>query len=73
MVKVLRLCVDYGSDKLLEIKQQIPAGVTPTVDLIRSYLMERSTPVKSAQKIIDTVKVEEVDLSIYDRQYGVAQ
>ncbi|ETO38050.1 hypothetical protein V518_1793 [Thermoanaerobacterium aotearoense SCUT27] len=73
MVKVLRLCVDYGSDKLLDIKKQIPAGVTPTVDLIRSYLIDHSTPVKSTQKIIDTVNVEEVDLSIYDKQYGVAQ
>jgi hypothetical protein len=73
MVKILRLCVDYGSDKLLEIKKQIPAGVTPTVDLIRGYLIDHSTPVKSTQKIIDTVNVEEVDLSIYDKQYGVAQ
>ena len=38
MVKLLRLCVDYGEDRILAIKDSLPRGVVPTVDLIRSQL-----------------------------------
>ena len=38
MVKLLRLCVDYGEDRILAIKDSMPSGLIPNVDIIRSYL-----------------------------------
>lgn len=40
MVRLLRMCVDYGENRVLLAKSCIPAGITPTVDIIRSYLEE---------------------------------
>ena len=40
MVRLLRMCVDYGEDRVIFAKNQIPGSITPTVDLIRSYLEE---------------------------------
>ncbi len=40
MVKLLRLCVDYGEEKILSIKAQLPKNVIPTVDMVRSFLHE---------------------------------
>ena len=40
MVKLLRLCVDYGEEKILSIKHKIPPQIIPTVDMVRSYLCE---------------------------------
>lgn len=36
MVKLLRLCVDHGVEKILEIKRNLPPGIVPTVDIVRS-------------------------------------
>lgn len=41
MVKLLRLCVDYGEEKILSIRHSMPKGVIPTVDMVRSQLHER--------------------------------
>ncbi len=33
MVKLLRLCVDYGEEHILAIKKRIPDQIVPTVDM----------------------------------------
>lgn len=70
MVKLLRLCLDYSVDRILNIKNQMPYTVQPTIDLVHSYLDE---PVKnnniipmSSEVIVDTV-----DLSSYDEKFGM--
>lgn len=69
MVKLLRLCVDYGQDRILDIKHSIPSGIIPTVDLIRSYLVPSvSHGVLHLKQELD---VETVDLSVYDRKFGM--
>jgi transposase len=69
MVKLLRLCVDYGQDKVISIKHLIPGGIVPTVDLVRSYLIPtESPPVLHLRSELD---VDLVDLSVYDRKYGM--
>lgn len=70
MVKLLRLCVDYGEQRILALKDSLPKGIVPTVDMIRSCLHE-SLPVQ----IIWTkqeIAITPTDLSKYDERYGVA-
>ena len=38
MVKLLRLCVDHGEEKILAVKHSLPSGIIPTVDIIRTHL-----------------------------------
>lgn len=69
MVKLLRLCVDYGQDKILSIKKLIPNNIVPTVDMVRSYLNQ---PVESTVIYLkNEVEVAAVDLTSYDRKYGM--
>lgn len=69
MVKLLRLCVDYGEEHILSIKNLIPSHIVPTVDMIRAHLNEPvDTPVIYMNK---EVPVEAVDLSQYDKKYGM--
>jgi transposase len=71
MVKLLRLCVDYGEDRILSIKKLIPSHIVPTVDMIRTHLNE---PTKSPVIYLtnNEVPVEAVDLTAYDKKYGMA-
>lgn len=69
MVKLLRLCVDYGQDKVLSIKHLIPGGIVPTVDLVRSYLVP--SEVVPVLHLRSELEVDPVDLSVYDRKYGM--
>ena len=70
MVKLLRLCVDYGEEKILSIKDQIPSHIVPTVDMVRTQLNE---PIESSVIYLshNEVPVEHVDLTVYDKKYGV--
>lgn len=69
-VKLLRLCLDYGVDKIVEIKNQIPPTVQPTIDLVRSYL---NGPVyTNVISLPYDVAVDTVDLSSYDEKFGMA-
>ncbi|MFI3209408.1 MAG: IS21 family transposase [Eubacteriales bacterium] len=68
-VKLLRLCLDQGVEKIISIKNEIPTGVTPSIDLVRSYI---STP--PTTKIIllnNDISVDKVDLSSYDKKFGM--
>ncbi len=69
MVKLLRLCVDYGESHILRIKKLIPSHIVPTVDMIRSHLNQ---PVDTSVIYLNKeVTVEPVDLSKYDKKYGM--
>lgn len=69
MVKLLRLCVDYGQERILDIKRLIPSGIIPTVDLIRSYLVPSVCP--AVLHLNQELEVDPVDLSVYDRKFGM--
>lgn len=70
MVKLLRLCVDYGEDRILAIKHQIPGHIIPTVDMVRTYLNE---PVDSSIIYLkNEINITKTDLRKYDEKYGVA-
>lgn len=68
-VKLLRLCLDYSIDKILNIKKQIPYNVQPTIDLVRSYLDGPVTT--NIIPISNEVRVDTVDLSSYDEKFGM--
>lgn len=69
MVKLLRLCVDYGEEKILAIKNMIPTHIVPTVDMIRSYLHE---PVEvPVVYLSNEITVLQADLTMYDKKCGV--
>lgn len=69
MVKLLRLCVDYGEQRILAIKRLIPSHLVPTVDMVRTYLNE---PVESSVIYLSNeIAVHDTDLTKYDRKYGV--
>jgi len=68
-VKLLRLCLDYGTDRIISIKNQIPHTVNPTIDLVRSYL---DGPVENSTLPRDMdIQVDAVDLSSYDEKFGM--
>jgi len=71
MVKLLRLCLDYGEDKILSIKHSIPLHIIPTVDMVRSFLNE---PAESSVIYLNQeIEVLETDLTKYDRKFGVVK
>lgn len=70
MVKLLRLCVDYGEDRILEARSKLPDGVLPTIDLIRSQLHE--TPESNIIHLKGEIAVTQTDLTKYDEKCGVA-
>lgn len=69
MVKLLRLCVDHGIDKVLDVKHSLPAGIVPTVDIIRSHLHEE--PESNILYFNNDIEVTSTDLSKYDERCGV--
>lgn len=70
MVKLLRLCVDYGEERILSIKNLIPGHIVPTVDMVRTHLNE---PVESPVIYLYTpeIPVDPIDLTEYDKKYGM--
>lgn len=70
MVRLLRMCVDYGEDRVIFAKNRIPGSITPTVDLIRSYLEE---PEKNTViRFQNDVYINQTNLAYYDEKCGVA-
>ena len=69
MVKLLRLCVDHGVDRILEIKHNLPTGIIPTVDMIRNQLREPTeSNIVYFRQDIDVIST---DLKKYDEKCGV--
>lgn len=71
MVKLLRLCVDYGEERILSIRDQLPRNVIPTVDMIRSFLHE--APESNVMYIKNDIPVTAIDLRKYDEKCGVVK
>ena len=71
MVKLLRLCVDYGEDKILQIRSQLSENVIPTIDMVRCHLHE-----EPESNIIHLqtreISITQTDLRKYDEKCGVA-
>ena len=67
-VKLLKLSVEYGVDRLLKIRELLPAGIQPTVELIRSEL---NPPIEPIPPVSGEIAVHTIDLSDYDRKYKV--
>lgn len=69
MVRLLRLCVDYGEDRVIFAKNRIPNGITPTVDIIRSYLEQPEKD--SIIRLQNEVYITQTNLAYYDEKCGV--
>jgi len=69
MVKLLRLCVDYGEEKIISIKHKIPQQIIPTVDMVRTYLNEPFNP--DIIYLKNEIDVTTINLRKYDEKYGV--
>ncbi len=69
MVKLLRLCVDYGEEKILSIHDSFPAGVVVTVDMVRSCLHQE--PEDNVVYLNCDIDVQSTDLSRFDEKCGV--
>ena len=70
MVRLLRMCVDYGEDRVIFAKNRIPGSITPTVDLIRSYLEEPEK--NTVVRFQNDVYINQTNLAYYDEKCGVA-
>jgi len=69
MVRLLRLCVEYGEERILSIREQLPTGITPTIEWIRSQLNE---PLESNIIYLkDEIPITQMDLRKYDEKCGV--
>ena len=66
MVRLLRMCVDYGENRVLLAKSCIPAGITPAVDIIRSYLEEHEKI--TAISFPSEVHIPPTNLAYYDEK-----
>lgn len=70
MVKLLRLCVDYGEERILSIKEQFPKNIVPSVDMIRSQIHE--IPESNVVYFKNEVEITATDLTRYDEKCGLA-
>jgi len=70
MVKLLRLCVNYGEERILSIREQLPQNLVPTVDMIRSQLHE--TPESNVLYFKHEIQVTSTNLARYDEKCGMA-
>lgn len=72
IVKLLRLSIEHGLKRLLEIRDQIGTNETPTMDLVLNYLLPEKS-VNALYSMEDPVKVQETNLEEYDLKIGVVQ
>ncbi len=70
MVKFLRQCVDYGEERILSIREQLPKNIVPSVDMIRSQLHEN--PESNIVYLSNEIPITQMDLTKYDEKCGVA-
>ena len=70
MVKLLRLCIDHGVDKVLNAKQNLPPGIVPSVDVIRAQL--HIEPESNMIHFKRDINVIQTNLSKYDELCGVS-
>lgn len=70
MVKLLRLCVDHGEERILSIKEQFPGNIIPSVDMVRAQLHE--IPQSNVVYFKNEVEITTTDLARYDEKCGLA-
>lgn len=70
MVKLLRLCSNYGEDDVLAARKSFPECVVPNVDMIRSCLETARS--SNVIHINDEISITQSNLAYYDEQCGVA-
>lgn len=70
MVKLLRLCVDHGEEKILAVKHSLPSGIIPTVDIIRTYLHKPAET--NLIHMSNDIEVADPDLVRFDKKCGVS-
>lgn len=67
-VRLLKLSIEHGLDKVLEVKEKLPPGVTPTIAMVENELLPPGPiPIFSAKDI----PVNPIDLKVYDTKYKV--
>ena len=71
MVRLLRMCVDYGEDRVIFAVNSIPTGIAPTVDIIRSYLEQPEK--NAAMRFQNEVYITQTNLAYYDEKCGVVR
>ena len=69
-VKLLRLCVDHGEERILSIKEQFPGNIIPSVDMVRAQLHE--IPQSNVVYFKNEVEITTTDLARYDEKCGLA-
>lgn len=67
-VKLLKLSVEYGVNRLIAVRDQLPVGIKPTIELVRSEL---APPAESMLRPTTDILVNTIDLAAYDRKYKV--
>ena len=72
MVKLLRLCIDYGEDRILDVIESFPPDTIPTVENIRSLLHIQTKQQDEVHFPCD-VKVIVTDIRAFDEKCGVCQ
>lgn len=70
MVKLLRLCVDHGEEKILAVKHSLPSGIIPTVDIIRAHLHKPAET--NLIHMSNDIEVATPDLIRFDKKCGVS-
>jgi transposase len=70
MVKLLRLCVDHGEEKILAVKHSLPSGIIPTVDIIRTHLHKPAET--NLIHMSNDIEVADPDLVRFDKKCGVS-
>ena len=68
MVKLLRLCVDHGEEKILAVKHSLPSGIIPTVDIIRTHLHKPAET--NLIHMSNDIEVADPDLVRFDKKFG---
>lgn len=67
MVKLLRLCVDHGEEKILAVKHSLPSGIIPTVDIIRTHLHKPAET--NLIHMSNDIEVADPDLVRFDKKF----
>lgn len=65
MVKLLRLCIDHGEDKVIAAANACLAGGDVSLDCIRAFLTPSATA--APMSISGEIKVKQIELASYDK------
>ncbi len=67
-VRLLKLSLEYGLDRVLAVKERLPVGITPTIAIVENELLPpKPVPLADTKDI----PVSTINLASYDRKYKV--